>query len=584
MYYPSTQSTPVALTTETVVYISQWNELNLFLPTDSLSMYQNYTFSVNIITSANSNYKSSITLYSSIIPILGQLILSSSTAQPINNEITLYARDFIGSSLTYEFYYTRDDTIKIPIQTRSVIATAKFIPPLITTTQPVSITIHVTVYNAQDRAITASKPFTIAIFNGDAAANIISLLSTTKTLVSNKEFNKAFARLSTLIISEFHNTVTFPANSTNTIFAMVNDLSRIPIIPAYSGTYIDLIRYLRIDQLANDKSNEYLQFILRLSKAMSSTLNTIKLTPIQSFPSPTIFPFDEPTVFLLLELIMKIPVTPNLESNVLFSIFDEISKILCLTTFFGSQPVTMANSQFNLYFSNGYMYSENNFCIGNDCQINSIQFPSQITQQFHDWDCNINSMYNCNGLCISFYFVRLMEISGNSTVKLSQTAQNTINASNLTITGFYFNFKDTSLITEILLLQLNNPISASKIELTDNEININFVVAQGQSNGNGLILCLYGLSQSSEWEIESFISLQTLITNNINCQYTHNTQYALARLNYLPIITQPTTPAPTISTNFTTRATIPTTQVPIKSEFPVGVAILPILLLFVILG
>ena len=586
MFYPSTQPTPVNQQTETVIYTSQWNELNLFLPTDSLSLHQNYTFSVNIQTNTNSNYKSSITLYNSFTPILGQLLISNSVAQPINSEITLDARDFSGSSLTYEFYYTYN-TFRIPIQPRSVIATAKFIPPLFTTTQSTSITIYVAVYNALNKAITASKPFTIAKSIGNAETKITSLIDTTNLLINNKEFNKAYSRLSALFVSEFYNSMYFPTNSTDSIFTMLNNLSYIPIIPAYSGAYIDLIRYLRVDQLTSDKHNDYMRFLQRVVKTIFSAMDTVRSTPTRSFPYPTIVSFDRTTVSLLLQSIHHIPMAPDLDSTLLFSILDEISKILCLTTFFGSQAVTMSITGISLYFSNGYMYSDNDYCSGNDCQINSIQFPSDLTQQFHDWDCNTNSLYKCNGLCSSFYFVRLTEFTGSSTVKLGQTAESTINASNLTRTGFYFNFQATSLLTEILLLQLNNPISADNIEFSDRELTVSFAVTQNQLNGNGLILCLYRLDQSSEWEVESFFTknTQTIDPNNINCRYTHFTQYALARLNYLPIITQPTTPAPTTSMNTTTRAPITTTQAPIKSEFPVAVAIIPIILLvFIILG
>ena len=525
-----------------------------------------------------------MTLYRSITPILGELILSSSIAQPITSEITLNAKFFSGSSLTYEFYYTLDDSIKVPIQTRSVLSTAKFVPPLISTTQSVSITIHVTVYNGQEGAVNASKSFTIGILNGNAVTKITSLLDITTKLVSKKEFNKAFSRLSTLITSEFYNSVVFPTNSIDIIFAMINDLSLTPVLPTYSGDHVDLIRYLRVDQLSSGKSNEYLQFLLRLAKGISSTLNTIRFLPTQSFPLPTIITYNEQIALQLLELVLKIPVTSSYQSTVLFSIFDEISKILCLTTFFGSQPVTMLNPNLNLYFSNGYLYSNNDYCIGEDCQINSVQLPSSLTQQYFDWHCNANSLYNCNGLCLSFYFVRLIQITGNSTVKLSQTSQNTLNASNQTLTGFYFNFKGTTLITEILLLQLKNPISAANIVLSDSKITVNFAVAQSQLNANGLILCMYRFEHSSDWEVESFVAIQTINTNSINCRYTHFTQYALARLNYLPIITPPTTTTPTVSTNSTTRPIVTTAEPISQAEFPIGVAIVPILLLFVILG
>eukprot|EP00800_Vazella_pourtalesii_P018747 TRINITY_DN6136_c0_g1_i1.p1 TRINITY_DN6136_c0_g1~~TRINITY_DN6136_c0_g1_i1.p1 ORF type:complete len:556 (-),score=77.54 TRINITY_DN6136_c0_g1_i1:44-1711(-) len=273
--------------------------------------------------------------------------------------------------------------------------------------------------------------------------------------------------------------------------------------------------------------------------------------------------------------------TSDLDTSVLFSIFGDISKILVLTSFFGSQPVNIANSKLNIFFSNDYLYSNDKYCISENCET-FIQFPLSLTSKYFDWPCNANTQYNCNGVGLTYFSTHTDEISGNSNIQLSKTAQDTIENSDQNMTGFFFNFNDTHLLTEIIFLSLTNPVSAENIEISEDTISINFGLNETQLVGTGLILCLYRYEQSSDWQIESFFPIQTF-TNNINCQYTLFTQFAVARLDYLPIVTPETTPIQTTTPNITTRPPVITTQPVIMEEFPVAIAIVPILIILLAL-
>ena len=84
---------------------------------------------------------------------------------------------------------------------------------------------------------------------------------------------------------------------------------------------------------------------------MLSSLENIKLSPTRNFPYPTVIQIDQTNVLQLIDVILEIPMTSDLDTSVLFSIFGDISKILVLTSFFGSQPVNIANSKLNTFFS-----------------------------------------------------------------------------------------------------------------------------------------------------------------------------------------------------------------------------------------
>ncbi|KAI6659270.1 Protocadherin Fat 4-like [Oopsacas minuta] len=580
VYLSSTQSVPLSRTQETVIYRSLWNELNLFLPVSAVSFYQNYTFSINV-----NNYKSSITLYSNTAPKSGQLVLSKSNGQPLTSEIQLEAKDFCDYNPTYEFYYIIDNSIKLIIQPRSVLSSAIFIPPLISTTQQTSTTIFVDVYSTAGKFVSTSNSFRIDILQGSATSKISSLLEITDKLISNQEYNKVISRVSTLIISHNYNSIHFPPNSTENLFTMLNTLSTTPTIPAYSNAlYLDLIRHIKVDSLPSDQVNNYLEYLLRIARDVFYTLENIKVTPSHNFPSPVIVPYDKAIVLQFIEIIREIPITSQLDDTLYFTILDEISKILCLTSFFGHQPLNIPYSNLGLYFTNDYLYSEDNYCIRDRCEMNYIQFPLNLAKEYFNWECNTNSQYRCNGVCVTLFSVLFENLTENSVVDLSQTAQNTIDNSNQTKTGFYFNYNSTSIVTETFVLSMKNPITGINIELSGSGISVIFGLNQTQLIGDGLILCLYKEEQSTYWEVESFFPIQT-ITNSIHCVYTHFTQYTVARLNYSPIITPaPTTITPT-PTNSTTRPPVVTTVAPVVQEFPVGIAVVPIIILvFVILG
>ena len=577
MYTASLQSIPLTKPVTTVVYKSQWNELSLFLPTNILSLHQNYTFSINAI--GNGDFSSSITLYNNLPPKQGLLTLSNTNGQPLTSEIHLEAKGFCGSTLTYEFYYTVGDSVRFPIQMRSVVATAIFVPPLISSTLPTDISIFVTAYNRNGKFVSLYEPFTINSLQGNPSDKISSLLEVTDLLISNQETDKSISRVSTLITSLVYEPTHFPSDSTERLFTMVDSLIVLPNIPAFSGLfYLDLAKSLKIN---SNQVNNYLQFLLRISNNMLSSLENIKLSPTRNFPYPTVIQIDQTNVLQLIDVILEIPMTSDLDTSVLFSIFGDISKILVLTSFFGSQPVNIANSKLNIFFSNDYLYSNDKYCISENCET-FIQFPLSLTSKYFDWPCNANTQYNCNGVGLTYFSTHTDEISGNSNIQLSKTAQDTIENSDQNMTGFFFNFNDTHLLTEIIFLSLTNPVSAENIEISEDTISINFGLNETQLVGTGLILCLYRYEQSSDWQIESFFPIQTF-TNSINCQYTHFTQFAVARLDYLPIVTPETTPIQTTTPNITTRPPVITTQPVIRQEFPVAIAIVPILIILLAL-
>ena len=200
VYTASLQSIPLTKPVTTVVYKSQWNELSLFLPTNILSLHQNYTFSINAI--GNGDFSSSITLYNNLPPKQGLLTLSNTNGQPLTSEIHLEAKGFCGSTLTYEFYYTVGDSVRFPIQMRSVVATAIFVPPLISSTLPTDISIFVTAFgNRNGKFVSLYEPFTINSLQGNPSDKISSLLEVTDLLISNQETDKSISRVSTLITS-----------------------------------------------------------------------------------------------------------------------------------------------------------------------------------------------------------------------------------------------------------------------------------------------------------------------------------------------------------------------------------------------
>ena len=556
----------------TVVYRSQWNELNLFVPTSILSLYHNYTFSIHVI--GNGDFSSSITLYNNFPPKQGQLILSSTNGQPLTSEIHLEAKGFCGSTLTYEFYYTVGD-LSFPIQMRSVTATAIFVPPIINSTQSIDISIFVTVYNGNGKSVSLYKSFTINLLQDNPSNEISSLFQITDLLISNQEVGKAISRVSTLATSLIYEPTLFPPDSTERLIAVINTLVVLPNIPAFSSLfYLNLVKSLRIN---SNQVNSYLQLLLRISKDIFSALENIKLSPTRNFPSPTIIQFDQTAVLELINVILEIPMISSFDTRVLVSIIGDISKILVLTSFFGSQPVNILNSKLDIFFSNDYLYSNDKYCISENCG-SYIQFPLSLTSKYFDWLCNTDSQYNCNGVGLTYATIHTDEILGNSNIELSKTAQETIENSDQNMTRFFFNFNGTFLLTDLIFLSLKNPISAENIEISEDTISINFELNETQLVDTGLILCLYRYEQSSDWQMESFSPTQTL-TNNVNCQYTHFTQYAVARLDYLPIITPTTTPIQTTTPNITTRTPVTTTQPFTGTEFPVAVAILPIIII-----
>ena len=359
VYTASLQSIPLTKPVTTVVYKSQWNELSLFLPTNILSLHQNYTFSINAI--GNGDFSSSITLYNNLPPKQGLLTLSNTNGQPLTSEIHLEAKGFCGSTLTYEFYYTVGDSVRFPIQMRSVVATAIFVPPLISSTLPTDISIFVTAYNRNGKFVSLYEPFTINSLQGNPSDKISSLLEVTDLLISNQETDKSISRVSTLITSLVYEPTHFPSDSTERLFTMVDSLIVLPNIPAFSGLfYLDLAKSLKIN---SNQVNNYLQFLLRISNNMLSSLENIKLSPTRNFPYPTVIQIDQTNVLQLIDVILEIPMTSDLDTSVLFSIFGDISKILVLTSFFGSQPVNIANSKLNIFFSNDYLYSNDKYCI-----------------------------------------------------------------------------------------------------------------------------------------------------------------------------------------------------------------------------
>ena len=573
LYNQIKQNIPLTKPVTTVVYRSQWNELNLFLPTNILSLYQNYTFSINVV--GNGDFSSTITLYNNFPPIQGQLIISDTNGQALTSEVRLEAKGFCGSTLTYEFYYTVGDSVKFPIRMRSIIATAIFTPPLISSTQSTDISIFVTVYNGNGKYVSLYESFTINSLQGNPSNEISTLLQVTDSLISNQEIDKAISRVSTLVTSLANEPTHFPSDSAERLFTMMDTLIRLPNIPAYSSLfYLDLVKSLRID---SNQVNNYLRFLLKISKDIFSTLENIKLSPTGNFPSPTVIQIDQTTVLQLIDVIQEVPMTSDLDTSILSSIFVDISKILVLTSFFGSQPVNISNSKLDIFFSNDYLYSSDKYCISYNCE-SYIQFPLSLTSKYFDWQCNTNSQYNCNGIGLTYLSLHTNEISGNSNIQLSNTAQDTIENSDQNMTGFFFNFNGTFLLTDIILLSLINPVSAENIQISEDTISINFELDETHLLGTGLILCLYRYEQSSDWQIESFFPIQTF-TNNINCLYTHFTQYAVARLDYSPIVTAGTTPIQTTTPNITTRSPVITTQRVVIPESPIAIAVVPIIII-----
>ena len=537
------------------------------------------------MTSQN-NFKSSITLYSNVPPRSGQLILSQISGLPLSDEITLTAKDFLDPlhTLTYEFTYTIDGSEEIPIHPRSIFSALIFIPPLVDTSAAKTATLSVSVFNSLDKSIKISKSFTINTANGNNVANFASLLTTTQKFAQNKELDKVWPRLSTLIFSLKHNPLSATPDTMGIIFTMINELYFLPQTQYAYSFYLDLLAEFSLNQIPSQYLDQFLQLLLRISTDISYSLSSIKISSSRSFPKPLIIPHDYRTVVKILDILQNLPNNFTTDPIAIYSILNQMSNILCKSSFFASNSISISSSKLEFYFSNGYLYPYTYQCRTDQCRTISITFPANLARMYFDWDCNPNSLYGCNGLCSTFHFVQMEPLTGLSLVEIAGNSKMEISPS---INSYYFSFQELNLLSEIVVLHLKNPISTADITLSNDQILINFTLLPNQSISKSIYLCLYRNMMSSEWNVESH-TIYDLIPSHITCSYTHFTQYALGRLPLSPITTPSTiatTPMPPntttiITTKTTTSAPVANVGIPIA---PIGATIV-ILIVFIVAG